>query len=296
MDNNFSREEFANHIREIALKSILYEVAATPKPGLVDRNNSGAHRDMDFFSFLASSAALSNVFAECALEGISFTSSDFRKLLDRIRPIGIAAEKNMYRATEGINTHKGLIFSLGIVSAAAGNIYSETKNKKIDAEDVCERVKKITEGVTKREFKDLEKKEKLTYGEMLYRTYGIKGIRGEAESGFETVRRVSLPILRKLIKEERNILNDILVQVLLHLMTEVEDSNVLGRHGFKTLDYVRDCARKALDIGGMYTEKGREYVKKMDRDFIEKNISPGGSADLLAVTLMFIFLENPLSQ
>ena len=96
-------KEFIQTIRK-PQKSILYEAAATPKPGLVDRNNSGAHKDMDFFTFMASAAALSDVFAECAVEGLLYSSLDFTGLLQKIRPIGMKAEKRMVLATGGVNT------------------------------------------------------------------------------------------------------------------------------------------------------------------------------------------------
>lgn len=76
-------------------------------------------------------------------------------------------------------------------------------------------------------------------------------------------------------------------------MIETEDSNVLGRHNLDMLNYVKKSAREAIRLGGMFSQSGKEYIYKMDKDFIEKNISPGGSADLLAVTFMIALLENP---
>lgn len=281
---------FCEHISEIAVKSMLLEVTATPKPGLVDRNNSGAHRDMDFYTFMESSASQVHTFYKCALEGLRFEGKDKKELLKLIRPIGIEGENKMFKATSGINTHKGLIFSLGIIAAAAGLQYKETQQN-MDVEDICHKVTEITEGIVFRELKHKNNKDALTYGEKLFKRYGIKGIRGEVESGFYTVRNHSLPILRELMKGKESI-NDNLVQVLLHLMTVVEDVNILGRHGIEELEYVRTVARETLDLGGIFTEKGRERILKLDEEFIQRNISPGGSADLLAVTLMFYFLEN----
>ncbi len=292
MNNNLVNHEFTRHMGEIALKSMLYEVAASPKPGLVDRYNPGAHKDMDFFTFLASSSVLVSVFTECARKGIIYDRDCCQGLLESIRPVGIAGEMAMYRATKGVNTHKGLIFSLGIISAAAGNAFAKSGNERIPAEQICDLVKKITRGITHRELKH-HHREELTYGERLYREYGVTGIRGEVESGFETVRSVSLPVLRKLVKNKHISINDVLVHVLLYLMISAEDSNILGRHGWDTLMYVKDAARKALDLGGMFTKDGKEYIKMMDRDFIDKNISPGGAADLLAVTLALYLLEEP---
>lgn len=269
---------------------MLLEVTATPKPGLVDRNNAGAHKDMNFFTFMESSASQVHTFYKCTLKGLNFDGKDKKDLLKLIRPIGLEGEDKMFKATSGINTHKGLIFSLGVISAAAGLQYKETK-KNMKVEDICHKVTEIAEGIVSRELEHLNNKDAITYGEKLFKNHGIKGIRGEVESGFPTVRNHSLPILRELMEGKESI-NDNLVQVLLHLMTVVEDVNILGRHGIEQLEYVKSVARGALALGGIFTEKGREKILELDKEFIQKNISPGGSADLLAVTLMLYFLEN----
>ncbi len=283
--------EFCEHISEIAIESMLLEVSATPKPGLVDRNNSGSHKDMDFCTFMKSSASQIHTFYKCALEGLKFEGKDKKELLKLIRPIGIEGENKMFKATGGINTHKGLIFSLGIIAVAVGVQYKETRQQNMDVNDICHQVTEITEGIVSRELEDLNNKTALTYGEELYKKYGVKGIRGEAESGFLTVRNHSLPVLQELMKNNDNI-NDNLVQVLLHLMTVTEDINILGRHGIEQLEFVKSSAKKALSLGGIFTEKGRKKIFELDNEFIQKNISPGGSADLLAVTLMLYSLEN----
>ncbi|MGI6703317.1 MAG: triphosphoribosyl-dephospho-CoA synthase CitG [Clostridia bacterium] len=284
--------EFIATVGEVALKSILYEVAATPKPGLVDRCNSGAHNDMDFFTFMASSAALSGVFAQCAEEGLRYSSNDYKGLLERLRPLGIIAEERMLKATSGVNTHKGLIFSLGIISAAAGSVYRDTRRPLITGREISGRVKDMTMGLSERELKGLNKRKHLTTGEKLYIRHGIKGIRGQVESGFESVINTPMKVLREMLGESSLPLNDALIHVLLYLMLVVEDSNVIGRHGLEALDYVRECAQKALAAGGMTTTAGKEYIFQMDRDFIKRGISPGGAADLLAVTIMMHLMEN----
>jgi triphosphoribosyl-dephospho-CoA synthase len=286
-----TNSEVCGMIGRCALESMLYEVSATPKPGLVDRANQGAHLDMDFFSFMASSAALAPYFVQCALKGAEFSEGNIQGLLQILRPIGMEAEKAMFRATGGINTHKGLVFSLGIVSAAAAYCWKEKAPSKLNVEDICEKVSRMTRGLCSQELIFLEKTEGLTYGERIYKKYGSKGIRGEVEAGFPTVRTVSLPEFEKLYSSKNHHINDILVQTLLHLLAVNEDTNVLARQDKETLDYVKNYAYKVLDIGGIFTDMGRAMVYEMDMEFIRKNISPGGSADLLAVTMMFHLLS-----
>lgn len=273
-------------ISQNALLSLLYEVSASPKPGLVDRFNQGSHKDMDFFTFMASSASLTGYFIDCAAQGIVYAGGCPKELFGTLRVIGLEAEKSMYEATDGVNTHKGLIFSLGIISAAASCCMKENGGDKINADEICEKVSQMTHGLCLRELDSMNKTESLSHGEALFRKYGYRGIRGEVESGFQTVRNCSLPVLKLLNAQRSYSMNDIFVQTLLHLMTVNEDTNIAARHDDKTLRYVQQYAKRVLDAGGMLTEKGAQMVHEMDRDFIERNISPGGSADLLAVTIM----------
>src|SRR4051812_47765287 len=111
-------EHWIQTISQKALLSLLYEVSASPKPGLVDRYNQGAHKDMDFFTFMASSAALSNYFNDCVAEGVKYSGQNPQELFFSLRSLGVDAEKSMFEATDNVNTHKGLIFSLGIICAA----------------------------------------------------------------------------------------------------------------------------------------------------------------------------------
>lgn len=287
-----SKIELCETIGQYAVMSLLYEVSATPKPGLVDRFNQGAHKDMDFFSFVASSAALSSYFIKCALQGADFQGDNPRHLFNSLRPLGLKAEKAMFKATGGVNTHKGLIFSLGIICAASAYCLMERDGQSTDVEEICAMVSRMTQGLCSQELAAMEKTDLLTHGEMLYKKYGFKGIRGEVESGFSTVRKYSLPVLRKLKSMKTYSLNDILVQTLLHLMAVNEDTNIAARKDKETLDYVRRYATEVLDAGGMFTLAGMNMVEEMDREFIKENISPGGSADLLAVTIMFDLLAS----
>lgn len=273
---------------QYAVYALLAEVSAAPKPGLVDRFNAGAHADMDFFTFMSSSAALAPYFIKCALQGAEFRGGQPRELFQRLRPLGMQAEQAMFEATQGVNTHKGLIFSLGLLCAAAACCMAKQEMDRLrpSADMLCAEISRMTEGLCREELVSLHKTESLTNGERLFREYGFTGIRGEAESGFSTVRRVSLPVFRRLKSARACPINDICVQTLLHLMAVNEDTNVAARHDRDTLAFVRQSARAVLDAGGMLTREGTAMVYALDEEFIRRNISPGGSADLLAVTVM----------
>lgn len=284
--------EFAHYVASIAQRAILYEVSATPKPGLVDRYNSGSHRDMDFFTFMASSSALYSGLYECVLEGIFFDDSDITKLMDRLRIPGIKCEKSMFKATNGVNTHKGIVFSLGVLCGAVGNLYRKHGKEEFFIEEVCNEVKNITKDLTVKDFKGIDNKSNLTHGERLFKEYGYKGIRGEVESGFETVQKQAVPIIREWSKKRQLSINDLLLQVLMSIMTESEDTNVVIRGGIESLIYAKSISKDFLKFGGMYQADARKKLDIMNTRFVEKNISPGGSADLLAVSIFLGFIEG----
>lgn len=294
MRNKILRQdnEFAHYTASLAQRSILYEVSTTPKPGLVDRDNTGSHKDMDFFTFMASSSALYNGLYECVLEGISFNESDDTKLMDRLRAPGIKCEKSMFEATKGVNTHKGIIFSLGILCAAVGNLYRKHKKEDFFIEEVCNEVKDITRDLTVKDFKGISIKTNLTHGERLFKEYGFKGIRGEVEGGFQTVQKQAIPIIRQWSKNRQLSINDLFLQVLMSIMTESEDTNVVIRGGIESLAYTKNVSKEFIKLGGMNQIDAIKKLEIMNIKFVEKNISPGGSADLLAVSIFLGFIEG----
>ena len=273
-------------IGTLALEAMLAEVSVTPKPGLVDRNNSGAHRDMSFFTFIKSAAALRGSFEKFAEAGKNFDSTEIKNLFPVIRKVGIEAEKKMFSATEGINTHKGEIFSLGLVSAAAG--YLAENKKFFTPEDVAGTAAKICAGLCEKDFAGVHEKDKkfLTKGERVYIEHGITGIRGEAEAGYPVVIKNSLPALKKYLSQNFN-LNDALAFTLIHIMAEAQDTNIISRKDFTTAERVRQRAADLI-LNGITLEK----IYKFDRDLIYEYISPGGAGDLLAVTYFIYAMEQ----
>jgi triphosphoribosyl-dephospho-CoA synthase CitG len=286
-----SEEERINEIGSIVLRSILLELSCTPKPGLVDRFNPGANQDMDFNTFILSTSSLVSGFYQMIRLGMNF-SGESGKLLSELRKIGRVMEKRMLEATGGINTQKGLIFLEGLICISAGILDKTREN--LSPENICQKVKEVCNGIVSKELKILyqhSKFERLTHGEILFLKYGITGVRGEVERGFPTVREKGLPALRKGLKEGLSF-NDASVQALLNIMTISEDTNVIFRSDLEFLkEKVQLKAKKIIDMGGMYTDKGRKNIHDLDQFFIEKGINPGGSADLLAVTITLQFLS-----
>lgn len=276
-------------VMQAAVRALLYEVSVTPKPGLVDRVNRGAHSDMDFFTMTDSIVALAPHFAAFACEGFAWKGS-LSELFSNIRSLGIRAEDDMFSATHGSNTHKGLIFSLGILCAATG--YLTGHHRKTDTNAILETAA-IMAADGMKDFRGINTENAKTHGEKLYAFYGITGIRGEAADGFPNVRQYALPTLKKLLAEGAG-LNDAGAVVLLYLLAHVEDTNIIARSD-------RETGRKIQQmVSGKISENRNskdllQFARELDCYFVEKHLSPGGCADLLAISFFLYLWEQGCS-
>lgn len=278
-------------IAALSTRAMLLEAACTPAPGLVDMGNAGAHDDMDFFSFLQSSAALSGTMLRCAVAGWEH-QGEAAELLPVLRQIGLSGEKDMLAATGGVNTQKGLLFLLGILVAAA--TLTLQKLPTVEEHSLFTQVSNICRGIVARELEPLRSKERTalrTAGERLYIEQGIIGIRGEMEAGLTGVQKKGLPCLREALAAGLS-LNDALVHALVGLMTIVEDTTVANRHGVAVLREVQQQAKSIMAAGGMLSQNGRAQIRRLDETFILRNISPGGTADMLAATYFIESVSN----
>lgn len=272
----------------LVLEAMLLEANCAPAPGLVDRFNSGAHNDMDIYTFIKSSVALSPYMHNFVYMGYMHKGA-LDTLLAFIRPLGIEAEAAMFKATKGVNTQKGLIFLMGILCAAAGYVYR--KYNIIKSTLVFDAVKIMCQGLVAKELGNLPHDRKLTSGERLYHQYGIRGIRGELEDGLPIIQDIALPAYKKAISLGATD-DALLIYTLLSIMTATEDTTIINRHDQDTLIMVQKSAKKILSNDDILQLDGFDAVKDLDRQFIEQWISPGGSADLLAATHFLYVLEN----
>lgn len=283
-------EKFFKDVKILGKKALAYEVLLTPSPGLVDRNNSGAHKDMDIYTFIDSIFSWDDYLYKSCKSGYEFDGDEYYKLLEEIRPFGIEAEIEMAKVTKGVNTHKGAIFIFGILAAAIGSLKGEGKNFSIKS--ITRRGGEISSKILEDFNKDFDK-EKLTYGETQFLKYGSYGIRGEAKNGFPSIILAYEVLLENL--NEGYDLETALGESLLKLMEIVFDSNVVGRRGLEGLEILRYGEREILKAGGYKTKEGIEKIKEIDQYFINENISPGGCADLCGATLFLYWVEKYLN-
>lgn len=285
------------NVADLALESILYEVVLSPKPGLVDAVDVGSHKDMDVYTFIKSAVSLKPSFDVFYDLGFNHDGT-LEELMKKARTVGMKAEEEMFEATANINTHKGIIFSMGILLAAIGYDNRDQKllqsngnlHTKEDINRILDYAKEMTKGIVNNDFKNLEKKKNLTYGERLYLEHGFTGIRGEAEKGYPVLRDYALPKLR--IIHNALTLEDQLLEILITIMSESEDSNIVARGGIDALHYVQRTSKEFLNDGGMRDSEARKKLQEMNIEFKKQNISPGGSADLLSLTIFLGKLEG----
>lgn len=278
----------AARIAEIALRSMLFEVSVTPKPGLVDRFGSGAHSDMDFFTFMASSASLTFGLQQCAQAGYEFRG-ELSDLLADLRDFGKTAEIRMLQVTQGVNTQKGLIFILGLLCGVAGYVFRQ--GKELKPQIISEHLAILTKGIVEREYRNLSQKESLTAGEAAFLHYGIRGVRGEVEDGLPTVIAHGLPAIREALKKGKKV-NEAGLHALMRIMAVAHDTTILNRHDIQTLRRVQKQAQEVLENGSIFTEKGKKMIERLEKEFTAANISTGGVADLLAATFTLHFWET----
>lgn len=284
------------YLTKTAQESILYEAVLQPKPGLVDSLDTGAHQDMDIFTFINSSSSLFAGFYEFAEAGRTHEGT-LDELFQTIRPIGIVIEKDMLDATDQVNTHKGAIFSFGIFLAALGyygqnnsiNFRSGLTNCEIN--EVFDLSQKMTQKSLLNDFNQITNKSLLTNGEKLYVKHGLMGIRGEAINGYPVIRDFALPYFRKLYLSDLTT-EEILLKVLLLIMSKTEDSNVINRGGINALSWVQTISNQTLQQVPENKPIPKEKLRDLNQLFINDNLSPGGAADLLALTIFLNKIEK----
>jgi len=275
-------EEDCRTIASIAQKSLLYEVCITPKPGLVDREGSGSHRDMDIFTFMDSASALWPYFYGCVQIGRNTAHLPATETFAQLRYPGKLAQHRMLQCTSGVNTHKGAIFSLGILCAAAGRLEPEQWTEASILAQCAAMTAGLTQELTQPDTPQ-------TAGEQLFRRYGISGIRGQAEAGFPAVLHTGLPVLRAGLSQGLS-LNDAGCAALLHLMLVTEDTCLISRSNLEVRNRIVSQLSQLLS---QTPYPSIEVLRKLDRDFTKQNLSPGGCADLLALTFFLHFLSSP---
>lgn len=271
-------QSYSVYLGKLAVQSLIEEAELTPKPGLVDKNSSGSHTDMSLKTMIKSAIALETTFREIA--EISFNRIPSQELREEIAVIGRRGEQAMFKATGGVNTHKGAIWALGLlVSSAAMDL------GKSAIEEVALQAGRLAF------FTDRNLPAVKTNGSCVKARFGVDGAKGEAEQGFPHVRHLGLPIL---YESRKRCMNENLcrLNVLIALMAQLNDTCILHRGGAEALESTKEHAKEILKAGGVSTSRGWQLLEQLDQSLCRQNVSPGGSADLLAATMFMDYIDQ----
>ncbi|MEG0185635.1 MAG: triphosphoribosyl-dephospho-CoA synthase MdcB [Stenotrophomonas sp.] len=255
-------------IGRLAVASLHSELACTPKPGLVTPFDTGSHDDMDAATFLRSLFALRHYFTAMAREGAAGARFDV------LRAHGIAAEATMLRATGGINTHRGAIFSLGLLVAASAGC-RRVHGHPATAAQVCLAVAQWKQALGAAPLNPHSP------GQRARALHGVAGVREQAMDGYPILRELALPALRHALD---NGLPHEAAQchTLMQLVAQVDDLNLLHRGGLEGLRWAQQQAAAFVSSGGAFAPGWRVRLQCIGEAFAARRLSPGGSADLLA--------------
>lgn len=271
------KHAFGTYITQCCIIAMQKEVELTPKPGLVDSSNRGAHNDMDIDTFYASINAIKPYISQfLEAQPLCF---------DTLRSVGVACEKAMFEATNGINTHKGMVFCLALTCGALSSL--KARQQPFTCKDLKTQIQRLCEGLIE---KDLLLAHPQSAGARFFYETGSLGIRGIAQSGFALVFDGSLPFFqtqKALIGEERA-----LKMTLLWLMAQLDDSTLWSRGGAQGLSYVKTKADEICLHVKNFPEDLDAHLRAFDEDLTQKHLSPGGSADLLALTWLFSHITD----
>ena len=258
-------------IAALATRSPLLELETWPKPGLVSHVDCGSHDDMDADLFRASAQAIEPYFAALAKAGADGCG------MGRLRIIGLDAEAAMLEVTSGINTHRGAVFGLGLLCAALGARAAGLADPTISLGGI----------VASRWGRDIINGPVLlhSHGEGVRRRYGSGGARMEAALGFPSLYEIGLPALRRGALAAFDDDEAQRVEACFALIAFVEDTNLLHRGGPSGLRFARHAARQFIHCGGVGRSDWRARAQTVHESFVARRLSPGGSADILAMSL-----------
>lgn len=284
-------------IGRTAAFATLAEALSAPSPGLVNRFDNGSHRDMNIYTFAASSTLLMKFFIEAAELGFSHKTdknekrlhNKFDDLFLNLNGIGRTAEGEMFELV-GVNTHKGVIYLLLLLCCSAGFLF---RGNKVDIQAVCSLASRIATPQIEREFSEARnlQYQELSTGLRAYIDFGFKGIRGEVLSEFRLCRNVGIPAINESLGKGSTF-NNALAHCLFMLMAENEDTTLLNRsYEADNISLVHTWCRRILCAGSVFTKEGQKIIMDFQKEMVVRRLSPGGSADLVSGSLFLYLLD-----
>lgn len=259
----------AGSTAKAATLALYDELSLYPKPGLVSFRDTGSHTDMDASVFFRSLSCLRHYFRSVTLAGSR--GAAFAEL----EALGIAAEQRMLMRTHGVNTHRGAIFTLGLLCAAAGGLHADARPRG---------ALRLREELVARWSSDLlarQQKKRKSNGQQAVQAFGLRGIEQEAALGFPTLFEVTAPALRHALDAGLS-RQAAQLQALFQTLAVLDDTNLAHRGGLGGLRWAQTQARLFLNRGGMHQGDAIAQAEAIHHAFVQRRLSPGGCADLLS--------------
>ncbi|WP_438396206.1 triphosphoribosyl-dephospho-CoA synthase [Caballeronia sp. DA-9] len=272
-----TRSDASDYLARTAVRALIDEAELTPKPALVDRRGNGAHADLDLALMVRSARSLHPGFA--AMATAAAADGPTQVLRETLGRIGRETENAMLAVTHGSNTHRGAVWVLGLLVAAAAR------------ERTCCPLEVAAIAADISRHRDPFATLSLSNGLRVKRRYGVRGARGEAADGFPHVVSLALPMLRQ-SRSSGDDEDAARLDALLAIMSSLDDTCLLHRGGYEALSIAKRGAAEALAAGGAGTLTGRVHLHRLDCALVACNASPGGAADLLAATLFLDRIER----
>ncbi|WP_025131055.1 triphosphoribosyl-dephospho-CoA synthase [Pseudomonas sp. PH1b] len=269
----------AERLADLAVDALIDEADLSPKPALVDRRGNGAHCDLHLGLMHASALSLWPAFKQMADAALERGEIGL-PLREALGHIGREGERAMLATTQGVNTHRGAIWALGLLVAAAA-----LEPESTGASSIALRAARLAL------LEDRYAPRPLSHGAQVALRYGVRGAREEAQQGFPAVLQRGLPQLRR-SREQGHGEQNARLDALLAIMSRLADTCVLYRAGEAGLQAMQQGARAVLEAGGSASLAGRRRLHELDLQLVTLNASPGGAADLLAASLLLDRIES----
>lgn len=269
----FARTAFARTAARHAIRALYAEVSLEPKPGLVSLRDSGSHTDMTAATFVRSLFALRHYFCDITAAGMQGVP------LATLQALGMRAEARMLRATGGINTHRGVVFALGLLCAAAGRLHAS--GLALEPRALRQTLHSHWGDALRSHALHVAARVPVSHGQKVVRTYGLRSAVDEAADAMPTLFETTLPALQCALAQG-HAPRPARVQALFATMAVLDDTNVVHRGGLEGLAWLKAQSAAFLGAGGVSQNNWIDAARVLHAQCVARRLSPGGAADVLA--------------